>query len=110
MIRQEWICFHDERSRKHGETGTFKEKPCREVFSEEHGILQYVIQDREMVVLEIIGHLFYWEEWADWIAKTCGCDKIVSYHRTDKPKRLERLYKMTATKCGDFWRFEKVVK
>jgi hypothetical protein len=110
MVREEWIKYHDLQSKRHGENELYKEKDCREIFSEEHGIFQYSINGEEMVMLECIGHLFYWNDLIPWVAKILGCKKIVAYSNTDKPQRLERLYKAKAVSCIDgAWRFEREV-
>ena len=101
MTRTEWITYHDTHSLHHNETDLYHEKQCAELFDPDHGLIQYDIINNEMVLLEIIGHLFYWEEIILDIAKEYGYKKIVSYHHTLKPKRLERLYKMTAISIGE---------
>lgn len=110
MTREEWIEHHDQQSLKHGENDFYKEKDCREIFSEEHGLFQYQINGEEMVMLECIGHLFYWNDLIPWVAQTLGCKKIVAYSHTNKPKRLERLYKAKAGSCiNGLTRFEREV-
>ena len=101
MTRTEWIAYHDKQAKHHGETDLFFEKKCAELFDPNHGLIQYDIINNEMVLLEIIGHLFYWREVILDIAKNYGYEKIVSYHHTTKPKRLERLYGMTAIPIGN---------
>lgn len=110
MTREEWINYHDRQAEKHGEIDYFHEKFCQEIFDTEHGIFQYIIQNDEMIMLECIGHLYFWNDLIPWIAKTMGCKKIVAYANTEKPKRLERLYKAKAVSCvNGTWKFERMV-
>jgi hypothetical protein len=110
MTRDEWISYHDAQAARHGETDLFYEKFCTEIFSEEHGIFQYTVDGEEMVMQECIGHLFYWNDVIPWVAKTLGCSKIVAFANTDKPQRLERLYKAKVVSCDNgTYRFERVV-
>ena len=109
--REEWIQYHDDRAARHGEEDLFYEKFCTEVFSAEHGIFQYVIQKDTMFTQEIIGDWKFWEEWALWICRTCGIEKVISFAKTKKPQRLERLYKTKAISCNEngVWAFERTV-
>lgn len=110
MTREEWITYHDTHAKKHGESDLFHEKQCTEIFDPEHGMFQYTINGNEMVMQECIGHLFFWNDLIPWVAKTLGCAKIVAYANTDKPKRLERLYKSKAVSCTNGeWKFERMV-
>lgn len=112
MTREEWIAYHDEHAKKHGENDLFREKQCTEIFSEEHGLFQYgFTEDNEMVMLECIGHLFFWNDLIPWVAKTFGCKRILAFATTDKPKRLERLYRSKAISCTNgMWTFERRIE
>jgi hypothetical protein len=110
MTREEWITYHDNQAKKHGEVDLFFEKKCYEVFDEENGMFQYEICGDEMVMRECIGHLLFWNNLIPWVAKTMGCNKIVAYSNTEKPKRLERLYKSKAvSNINGTWKFERMV-
>ena len=110
MTRNEWIEYHDKQAEKHGETDRFYEKFCTEFNSAEHGIFQYTVDGDVMTMQECIGDVRFWEEQALWICKTCGINKIISCATTDKPKRLERLYKAKAISCTNgVWMFERSV-
>lgn len=110
MNKNEWIAYHDKLALKHGETDTYSEKNCFELFSEENGLFEFAVCDQEFVLLEVIGNLSYWDKVIPEFAKKLGCTKMVAYYKTDKPKRLERLYKSKVTSQIDgVCKFERMI-
>lgn len=110
MTRAEWIDYHDRQAAKHGESDFFCEKFCQEIFMEEVGMFQYTIEGDELMVQEVIGNLYFWDKFIPPLARSLGCKKIIAFANTDKPGRLERLYKTKlVSQENGICRFERTV-